>query len=41
MTYEESIGHVTDDVKWPERSSRDPNTLSAQLRLYLVTFVDY
>jgi len=37
MTYEKSIGHVTDDVKWP----RDPNTLSAQLRLYLVRFVNY
>jgi len=24
------VTYVTDDVTWPERSSRDPNTLKAQ-----------
>jgi len=28
----ESNGHVTDDATWPERSSHDPNMLSAQYR---------
>jgi len=30
MAYEESNGHVTDDVTCPERSSYDPSTLKAQ-----------
>jgi len=28
MTYEKLNGHVTDDVMWPRRSSRNPSTLS-------------
>jgi len=27
MAYGESNYHVTDEVSWPERSSRDPNAL--------------
>jgi len=30
METEESNDHVTNDVTWPERSDRDPNTLKAQ-----------
>jgi len=30
MACGESNGHVIDDVTWPERSSRDPNTLGDQ-----------
>jgi len=30
METEESNDHVTNDVTWPKRSDRDPNTLKAQ-----------
>jgi len=35
MVYEESNGHVTDDVRDPERSSRYPNMLSPLSRKQL------
>jgi len=30
MAYEVSNDHVTDDVTWPRKVTRDPNTLRSQ-----------